>query len=124
MDPLLEETRQLLEATTGTGGRATERWEDVTTALAQGRTDIVLSLPWQHPEGPPMRHTIVLDRREGDRLVFYNPKGHGALPVGTVLAGNQTIPERRVEGMGRESLPEAGLRDLFVKGAGAALIPD
>jgi hypothetical protein len=124
MDPLLEETRHLLTATLGQAGRATEKWEDVSQALQAGKTDIVLSLPWEHPGEAPQRHQIVLSRREGDRLVYYNPKGHAKLPVGATLPGNKTVPERRVEGTGLESLPEFVIRDLFIKGAGAALIPD
>lgn len=123
MDRLIDQTQRILADMLGVRMRESRNWDEVVAALAAGVSDVIVEVAWQHPGEAPDRHELVLKRLNGDRIDFYNPKSHGVLAVGTVLPANPTVPERRVEGMGFESLPALSLRDLFVKGQGVALIP-
>lgn len=123
MDRLIDQTQRMLADMLGTPLRESREWDEVIAALGAGISDIIVEVAWQHPGQAPESHELVLKRLEENRIVYFNPKSHGELAVGTVLPANPTVSERRVEGMGLESLPTFSLRALFIKGPGVALIP-
>ncbi len=113
---MIQETQRMLTSLLGHAPREIHDWEEIARTLTAGPRDIILELPWQHPDEEPSRHEIVVKRRDGDRVIFFNPRSHGELPVGAVLPATSLVPERRVEGEGLESLPEASLQQLFAQG--------
>ncbi|MBO9541256.1 hypothetical protein J7643_11765 [bacterium] len=123
MNQLLTQTRRMLENLTGAPMDETRDWAAVLSTLKAGKGDVILELPWQHPDAPPERHEVVLKHLSQDRVVYYNARSPQSLAVGTILPGNATIPERRVEGTGLESMPLGDLQRLFLDGEGAALLP-
>ncbi|MNX47160.1 hypothetical protein D3C86_777110 [compost metagenome] len=123
MNQLLTQTRRMLENLTGASMDETRDWAAVLSVLEAGKGDVILELPWQHPDSPPERHEVVLKHLSQDRVVYYNSRSPRSLVVGTLLPSNATLPERRVEGTGLESMPLADLQRLFQIGVGAALLP-
>ncbi|HEY9897865.1 MAG TPA: hypothetical protein V6D00_01675 [Pantanalinema sp.] len=113
----------MLEDLTGAQMAETGDWDEVLAALNDAKEDVILELPWQHPDAAPDRHELVLKRITGDRAVYYNASSPLSQAVGTPLPGNAVLPERRVEGPGLESMPLDALRRLFEEGEGAALLP-
>lgn len=123
MNRLLTVTRRMLEDLTGAPMEETRDWHQVQAALDAGLGDVIVELPWQQPDAQPERHELVLKHAIGDRVVYYNATSPADQPVGTLLSGNATLPERRVEGAGLESMPLDTMERLFTEGDGAALLP-
>lgn len=98
-------------------------WNEVLAALHRGGRSVIVDLAWPESFAQDGRHELVLERLEGDRIYYFNPHATQGLAAGTLLPAIASLPERRVEGTGKESMTLAALSELFAQGDGCALIP-
>jgi hypothetical protein len=115
-DSQLEQTAALMAAVFAAPSQVTTSLQAVFKALERPDGKVVVELPWYKDGGT---HQLVLKERQGNRVVFYNPAGHGKQPAGTVIT--QAL-KRRVEPDGTESCELADLEALFRAGKARALI--
>lgn len=114
----LDQTQRLLAAVMGTQAEQSSRFEDVRKAFSEGKSDVVIELPWYEDGGT---HQLILTRMQADRVYFINPLGHGNARAGTMLHDGGL--GRRVEEDNTESAAVADLERLFGTGKVRALIP-
>lgn len=113
----LGSTQALLKAVMGKKTQRVREFEPVKLALQQGKTDIVVEMPW-YPDGGT--HQLILQYEKNGRVYFMNPLGHGKFPVGTEISEGQP---RRVEAGGLESMALTHLERLFKEGKCQAALP-
>lgn len=114
----LDQTQRLLAAVMGTEAEQSSRFDDVRKAFSEGKSDVVIELPW-YEDGST--HQLILTKLQADRVYFINPLGHGNAKAGTVLQDGGL--GRRVEEDNSESAAIADLEKLFGTGKVRALIP-
>jgi len=114
----LDQTQRLLAAVMGTSAEQSSRFDDVRKAFGDGKTDVVIELPW-YEDGST--HQLILTRVTGDRVFFINPLGHGSAKAGSDLQDGGL--RRRVEEDNTESAAVADVEKLFGAGKARALIP-
>lgn len=81
--------------------------EVILNKLKNGCSDIIVDLNWgeQREEEYHEKHKIVLQRIDGEKIIFFNPMGHSdELEEGDTIEGEEKGPVRRVEGTGLESI--------------------
>ncbi|MDB5098068.1 MAG: hypothetical protein JWM80_2489 [Cyanobacteria bacterium RYN_339] len=115
-DAPLDETAALMAAVFAEPSQVTNSLQAVFKALEKPNSKVVVELPWYKDGG---KHQLVLKAREGNRVVFYNPLGHGSQKAGTEIT--QAL-KRRVEADGTESCELGELEALFRAGKARALI--
>src|SRR5665647_855839 len=79
---LLEQTARLMDAVFAEPSQETNSLQSVFKALDRPNSRVVIELPWYKDGGT---HQIVLKARDGNRVSFYNPLGHGSKAAGTEL---------------------------------------
>lgn len=114
----LDQTQRLLAAVMGTDAEQSSRFDDVRKAFSEGKSDVVIELPW-YEDGST--HQLILTKLLSDRVVFINPLGHGNSKAGTVLSDGGLT--RRVEEDNTESAAISDVEKLFGAGKARALIP-
>lgn len=95
----------------------TTAFEEVLARLAKG--EVTIEIPWVDVEDP---RPIVLQRREGDRIVFFDP---GADPDAAPAEGQpieDVGPPRRAEAGGLASMSVAELEARFELGGGVGYL--
>jgi len=114
----LDQTQRLLAAVMGTDAEQTGRFDDVRKAFGDGKSDVVVELPW-YEDGST--HQLILTKLQGDRAYFINPLGHVGSKAGAVLQDGGL--QRRVEEDNTESAAVSDLEKVFGDGKARALIP-
>lgn len=113
----IRKTRSLMEAVLGAPRKMTKDLSKVLEALAAGKTDVPVEIPWYEDGGT---HQILLQHVADERVFFINPARQPDLAPGTIL--NENFP-RRVETGGLESTKLKNLEKLFERGKAVALLP-
>ena len=113
---LLDQTAKLMSAVFAEPSQETNSLQSIFRALERPNSRVVIELPWYKDGGS---HQLVLKARDGNRVVFFNPLGHGAKAAGTELLDGL---RRRIEPDGSESCELADLEALFRAGRARALI--
>jgi len=111
-------------------GRELEKIDDpdmVLKMLKDGKSDIITSMKWGEKRGNELHdvHKIVLQKIEGDRVIFFNPLAHPEdMEKGTFIEGENMGPRRRVEGIGLESVSVDEFIELFEEREGISYFPE
>ena len=115
-DAPLDQTAALMSAVFAEPNVVTTSLQAVFKALEKPNAKVVVELPW-YRDGS--KHQIILKGRDANRVVFYNPLGHGKKGPGTELTDGL---RRRIEPDGTESCELAELEALFRAGKARALV--
>ena len=118
----IEQAKRLYEAVMGRPTHLSASVDEVLAALERGEKQLLVEVPWGEVRDGETheRHQLILTRLEAGRVYFVNAL-HATAPVGTTLEGREQGPQRRVEGLGEESMELDRFKALFARGGQAML---
>jgi hypothetical protein len=104
----------------------TKLYSEVERALKAGMREVILSLPGAGAR----RRKLVAMHVMGDRVLFFDPELNPELSyaaelgaIGSEVAADDLLPQRRYEGHGMHSIERKFLQELFYDGKAYAMIP-
>lgn len=103
-----QELHILHEAIFGKKLEETSDPDEIIDLLNGGKSDIIMGLYWDEDREEEYHemHKIVLQKIEGDRVIFYNPlRPPKGTQIGEVIGGGEGEgPKRKIEATGVESI--------------------
>ena len=104
----------------------TKLYSEVERALKSGIREVILYLPGSANR----RRKLVAMHVMGDRVLFFDPELNPEFSyaadlgaIGSTVAADRLLPERRYEGHGMHSVEKRFVQDLFYDGKAYAMIP-